>query len=85
MSVQSRSDDVRVGPPVIALAGVSAYGDGTVNKIDPGVAAMIRKAASDAAKKLVFHESKSEQAKPSTLSGNTFRRWSPPGNPFILN
>jgi hypothetical protein len=82
MSILARSDEVRVGPPAIALGGSSAYSDGKVNTIDPGVAAMIRKAASDAAKKFVLHESKSEQAKPSTLSGSAFRRWSPPSNPF---
>lgn len=82
MSILERSDGVCVGPPVIVLAGTSAYGDGKVNPIDPGVAAMIRKAASDAAKKHFLSESKSKNAKPSTLSGGAFRRWSPPSNPF---
>lgn len=82
MSILNRSDEVRVGPPVVALAGISAYGDGKVKSIDPGVASMIRKAASDTAKKLVFPESKSENEKPTTLSGRNFKRWSPPGNPY---
>jgi hypothetical protein len=85
MSILCSSDEVRVGPPAIALAGSSGYGEGKVKKIDPGVAAMIRKAASDAAKKLLLNDSKSQTAKPSTLSGSSFKRWSPPSNPFAMS
>lgn len=88
MSILGCADvEPRVGAFAFPLSGPSAYGDGKAKKIDPGVASMIRKAASDYANHMLLGKSKSETNDPQSInmSGGKIKRWKPPTNPFPMN
>jgi hypothetical protein len=87
----SADSEQRVGAPAILLrAAQSAYGYRGAGKIDAGVASMIRRAASDHAKRALIEE-KESKSKTSELSasgkvpGIQVKRWRPPSNPYDAN
>ncbi len=86
----SADSEQRVGAPAILLrAAQSAYGYRGAGKIDAGVASMIRRAASDHAKRALIEEEKESKTSELSASGKVpgiqVKRWRPPSNPYDAN